>query len=100
MQPNAYRLGSELLCENSEVYKNPRESLNWPVTCSLAFQWTIRISKLYRSRGRKRQSAKYADAQTNLILAYGVKCGKGSFRLEYQRGVVCLDCFDAFASER
>src|SRR5262245_63292155 len=56
--------------------------------------------KPYRSRGGKRQTCKVCRCPDKFDFSVPDEMWKRVVPLEYQQGVVCLDCFDAFASER
>jgi hypothetical protein len=56
--------------------------------------------KLYRSRGGKRQTCKVCKCPDKFDFNVPDEMWKRVVPVEYQRGVVCLDCFDRFASEK
>jgi hypothetical protein len=56
--------------------------------------------KLYRSRGGKRQTCKVCKCPDKFDFNVPDEVWSRVVPVEYQRGVVCLDCFDRFASEK
>src|SRR5262245_23933921 len=87
MQQNSYRFGSEFCVEIAKSYKNPRENLNWPVACRLALKMDNTNIKLYRSRGRKRQTCKVCRCPDKFDFSVPDEMWKRVVPLEYQQGM-------------
>ena len=56
--------------------------------------------KSYRSRGAKRQTCKVCKCPDKFDFSVPDQLWRKVVPTGYQSGVVCLDCFDAFASEK
>lgn len=56
--------------------------------------------KLYRSKNGKRQTCKVCKCPDKFDFNVPDELWKRVVPMEYQWGVVCLDCFDRFASEK
>src|SRR4029077_3460298 len=76
------------------------ETVCWPTACTNKPAMETRNNNFHRSRDGRRQTCKVCRCPDKFDFNVPDEVWRRVVPREYQLGVVCLECFDSFASEK
>ena len=75
-------------------------TVRWPTACPNNYSMKTANINFHRSRGGRRQTCKVCKCPDKFDFNVPDETWNRVVPVEYQQGVVCLECFDRFACEK